>query len=291
MPVPFSLAMIAFEFEPDWNAVLAAAIRVGLILAGAAVAWGVLRTIRRRVSAKGTSAAGSLDEVRQRRQTLASVVTAAGTAVIVSVALMMILEELGMDLAPLLATAGVAGLAIGFGAQTLVKDIIGGIFILLENQYAIGDVVQAAGVDGVVERVNLRTTILRDVYGVVHVVPNGEIRVLSNKTKGWSRAVLDIGVGYGEDPDRVIAVLEEVGRDIVEDPVYGALLLETPTVPGVESFGESSVTIRMMARTLPLKQWDVARELRRRIKHRFDEEGIELPFPQRTVWQRKAEED
>jgi small conductance mechanosensitive channel len=204
---------------------------------------------------------------------------------------MMVLETIGLPLGPLLATAGVASLAIGFGAQTLVKDIIGGFFILLEDQYAIGDVVQTAGVDGVVEKVNLRTTILRDVHGTVHVVPNGEIRVLSNKTKGWSRAVLEIGVGYREDPDRVIAILEELAAEIAEDAVFGGLLLETPTVPGVEAFGDSAVTIRMMAKTLPLKQWDVARELRRRIKHRFDAEGIEIPFPQRAVWYQRQESE
>ena len=282
---------IPFEFQPDWPEVFAGAVRVALILLGAVLAWAVLRAIRRRVGRMTTDGVVAPEESLQRRKTLATVTTAAGGAVIGTVALMMVLEELGMDLAPLLATAGIAGLAIGFGAQTLVQDIIGGIFILLEDQYAIGDVIQTAGVDGVVERVNLRTTVLRDVYGVVHVVPNGEIRVLSNKTKGWSRAVLDIGVGYGEDPDRVIGILEDEARQVAEDPVFGALLLETPTVPGVESFGDSAVTIRMMARTRPLKQWDVARELRRRIKKRFDREGIEIPFPQRTVWQRKAPDE
>jgi small conductance mechanosensitive channel len=175
-------------------------------------------------------------------------------------------------------------LAVGFGAQTLVKDMISGFFILLEDQYSLGDAIETAGVSGVVEKVNLRTTILRDIHGTVHIVPNGDIRVVSNKTKEWSRAVLEIGVGYGEDPDRVIKVLEGIGVEMRDDPVYGALLLETPTVPGVEAFTDSAVVIRMMARTLPLKQWDVARELRRRIKHRFDAEKIEIPFPQRTIW-------
>jgi small-conductance mechanosensitive channel len=271
-------------FEPDWDDVLARALHVALILAGSVVAYLLLRSVCGRIS--GIEAGPMPDERLQRRKTLGAFVSAVGILVIVAVTTMMILDEIGLSLGPLLATAGIAGLAIGFGAQTLVKDVIGGIFILLEDQYAIGDVVRTAGVDGVVEEVNLRTTILRDIHGVVHVVPNGEIRVVSNLTKEWSRAVLEIGVSYGEDPDRVISVLEQIAAEVHEDPIFGALLLEKPTVPGVEAFGESAITIRMMAKTAPLKQWDVAREIRRRIKHRFDEEGIEIPFPQRTVWQR-----
>ena len=205
---------------------------------------------------------------------------------VISAATLMILQEVGITLGPLLATAGVAGLAIGFGAQTLVKDVISGIFILFENQFLLGDVIETANVSGAVEEINLRTTVLRDVHGVVHIVPNGEIRVLSNKTKGWSRAVLEVGVGYNEDIDRTIEVLREVCADLYNDPEFGALLLEEPTVPGVEAFGESAVMIRVMARTVPLKQWDVAREFRKRIKQRFDDEGIEIPYPQRTVWHR-----
>ncbi|HUP02300.1 MAG TPA: mechanosensitive ion channel family protein [Gemmatimonadota bacterium] len=273
-------------FEPDWNLLAARAIRIGLIVAGGTIACFVLRLARGRVHRMRAAEGAAPDAEFQRRKTLGSVLTRAGLILILSVTLMMVLEEVGIALAPLLATAGIAGLAIGFGAQTLVKDIISGVFILIENQYAIGDVIETAGVDGVVEEVNLRTTLLRDLHGVVHVVPNGEIRVLSNKTKDWSRAVLEVAVGYREDPDRVIAILEEVAAGLADDPVYGALLLESPTVPGVEAFGESTLTIRMMAKTLPLRQWDVARELRRRIKRRFDKEGIEMPFPQRVVWQR-----
>ena len=269
----------------DWNDLLARAIHVMLVLLGGFAAYLFLRALRGRISGMGEE--GPLrDERLQRRKTLGTFVTTAGIIVIVTITTMMVLEELGLSLGPLLATAGVAGLAIGFGAQTLVKDFIGGVFILLEDQYAIGDVIRTAGVDGVVEKVNLRTTILRDIRGVVHVVPNGDIRVVSNLTKEWSRAVLEIGVGYSEDPDRVISVLEDISAEVYADPVFRTLLLEKPTVPGVEAFGDSAVTIRMMAKTVPLKQWDVAREIRRRIKHRFDKEGIEIPFPQRTVWQR-----
>ena len=285
------LLPLLIPFEPDWNVVATRAIRVAVILVVGTIAYLLLRFARGRIHRMEVSGEKAPDAELQRRKTLGSVLTRAGVILILSITSMMVLEEVGITLGPLLATAGIAGLAIGFGAQTLVKDIISGIFILIEDQYAIGDVVQTAGVDGVVEQVNLRTTILRDLHGVVHVVPNGEIRVLSNKTKGWSRAVLEVGVGYGEDPDRVIAILEELAAELMADPVYGALLLETPTVPGVEAFGESAVTIRMMAKTLPLRQWDVARELRRRIKRRFDEEGIEIPFPQRVVWTRADREE
>lgn len=265
----------------DWNEVTLRAARIGLVLLGGTAAYLVLRAVRARIA---RASGDDTDEARQRAKTLATVFTTTGILVIVAVTLMMIVQEFGISLGPILATAGIAGLAVGFGAQTLVKDIISGFFILLENQYALGDAIDTAGVGGVVEKVNLRTTILRDVRGTVHVVPNGDIRVVSNKTKEWSRTVLEIGVGYGEDPDRVITVLEEIGVELRDDPVFGALLLDTPTVPGVEAFTDSAVVIRMMARTLPLKQWDVARELRRRIKHRFDAEGIEIPFPQRTIW-------
>lgn len=265
----------------DWNEVTLSAARIGLILLGGTIAYLVLRALRGRIARADID---DTDDARQRAKTLAAVFTTTGLVVIVAVTVMMVVQELGISLGPVLATAGIAGLAVGFGAQTLVKDMISGFFILLEDQYSLGDAIETAGVSGVVEKVNLRTTILRDVHGTVHVVPNGDIRVVSNKTKEWSRAVLEIGVGYSEDPDRVITVLEEIGADLRDDSVYGALLLETPTVPGVEAFTDSAVVIRMMARTLPLKQWDVARELRRRIKHRFDAEGIEIPFPQRTIW-------
>lgn len=279
--------LAAIPFELDWNDVVARAIRIVVILLAGGIFYLLLRILRDRLSRMGEDRDDPIpDEGLQRRKTLAAVITTGGIALISTITFMMVLEEIGIPLGPLLATAGIAGLAIGFGAQTLVQDVISGFFILLEDQYAIGDVIAAGGVDGVVEKVNLRTTILRDLHGVVHVIPNGEIRVLSNKTKEWSRAVLEIGVGYGEDPDRVIAILEEIAAEIYADSVFGSLLLEEPSVPGVEAFGDSAIQIRLMAKTLPLKQWDVARELRRRIKHRFDAEGIELPFPQRMVWHR-----
>jgi small conductance mechanosensitive channel len=196
----------------------------------------------------------------------------------------MLLGAVGVDLGPLLAGAGVVGLAISFGAQSLVKDVISGLFILVENQFGVGDVVRLEGVSGAVEKMTLRVVVLRDVHGVVHIVPNGEIKKVSNLTRTWSRVVLDVAVAYKEDPDRVMQVMREVGRELGEDAQWKPLLIEPVEVPGIESFGESSVNIRIQAKTLPLKQWDVARELRRRLKHRFEAEGIEVPFPQQTVY-------
>jgi small-conductance mechanosensitive channel len=206
-----------------------------------------------------------------------------GTTLVVIVAAMMAFREIGLDITPLIAGAGVAGLAIGFGAQGLIKDVLAGFFILLEDQFHVGDVIQAAGVSGQVEQMTLRLTIVRDLQGTVHFIPNGEIKVASNLTKEWSRAVLEIGVGYEEDVDRVIAVLTEVGRSLADDEGFGKMLLEAPQVLGVEGLTDSQVTIRILAKTLPLKQWEVAREFRRRIKARFDREGIQTPYPHRVV--------
>jgi len=229
-----------------------------------------------------------ITEREKRAQTLASLLRTVGTTLVVIVAVMMVLREIGLDITPLIAGAGVAGLAIGFGAQSLIKDVIAGFFILLEDQFHVGDVIQAAGVSGQVEQMTLRMTIVRDLQGTVHFIPNGEIKVASNLTKEWSQAVLEIGVRYEEDVDRVIAVLTEVGRSLAEDEGFGKMVLEPPQVLGVEALADSQVTIRILAKTLPLKQWEVAREFRRRIKARFDREGIQTPYPHRVVITRPA---
>lgn len=190
-----------------------------------------------------------------------------------------------VPIGPLLASVGVFGLAISLGAQTLVRDVISGFFVLAEGQYGVGDVIRVNGsTAGQVQRMTLRVVVLRDIEGVVHTIPNGEIKEVANLTKGWSRALLHVGVAYGEDVDRVIALLKDLGRELWEDDTWGQLLLEEPEVPGVERFDDSAVVIRMMVRTLPLKQWDVMREMRRRIKNRFDAEDVEIPFPHRTVY-------
>jgi small conductance mechanosensitive channel len=223
-------------------------------------------------------------EAKKRAQTLGNILRHALLIVMIIIAILMILGELGIQVAPLLATAGIGAVAIGFGAQSLVKDVISGFFIILENQYRIGDVIEVAGVSGLVESVSLRTTILRDLQGKVHTIPNGEIKIVSNLSKEWSRSVLDIAISYGEDVDRVIEVLSQIGRELESEEPYQSAILEPAQILGVERFGESELIIRMMVKTIPLKQWDVGRELRKRIKARFDEKGIQIPFPHRVLF-------
>jgi len=269
----------------DWSVLAAVGINLLIAVAVAALAYWVLRLVLRRVEKSlGEPTPGALTLQEQRTRTLVGLFRSIGRVVIGIMFVFMILGAIGVDLGPLLAGAGVVGLAISFGAQSLVKDVISGLFILIENQFGVGDVIRIEGVSGAVERMTLRVVVLRDVEGVVHIVPNGQITKVSNLTRTWARVVLDVGVAYKEDLDRVMAVLREVGRELEQDPEWGPLLVEPVEVPGVESFGDSQVTVRVWAKTLPLKKWDVARELRRRIKQRFDRERIEIPFPHQTVY-------
>lgn len=222
-------------------------------------------------------------EAKKRAQTLGNILRHAFLIIIMFVAVLMILGELGIQLGPLLATAGIGALAIGFGAQSLVKDVISGFFIILENQYRIGDVIEVAGVSGLVESVSLRKTVLRDLQGKVHTIPNGEIKVVSNLSKEWSRSVLDLGISYREDIDQVIDLLIRIGKEMESEESLKSAILEPLQILGVEKFDESQMVIRMMVKTAPLKQWEVGRELRRRIKIRFDEKGIQLPYPHRVL--------
>jgi small conductance mechanosensitive channel len=205
-------------------------------------------------------------------------------AVVIAVVTFMMLSEIGLNIAPMIAGVGVVGIAIGFGAQSLVKDIIAGLFILLENQYRRGDVVKIADASGLVEDINLRRTILRDTDGVVHSVPNGEIRVASNLTKGWSRVNLNIGVGYGTDLDRAIAVINRVGKELAEDPAWSAQILKPPQVLRVDNLGDSAIDIKILGDTKPMQQWAVTGELRLRLKKAFDQEDIEIPWPHMKVY-------
>lgn len=269
----------------DWPGVVNTLLKIALILFLAWVAYRMLGVLTRRIERavdRGDPKTITIQE--QRAKTMVGLVRNVGLVLITILTLFMILNAVGIKIGPLLATAGVAGLAISFGAQSLVKDIISGLFILFENQFGVGDVIRVSSVSGRVERMTLRIVVLRDVQGVVHVIPNGEITLVSNLTRAFSRAVFEVGVAYKEDADHVMEVMREVGRTLWEDPQWRPLLTEEITVPGIESFGDSSVNIRIMATTMPLAQWDVARELRRRIKRRFDEEGIEIPFPHQTLF-------
>lgn len=229
---------------------------------------------------------GTLPSPAQRRRadTLTHVLRDVARVFILAVGTMMILSEIGIDLKPLLAAAGLGGLAIGFGAQSLVKDVISGFFILLEDSISVGDIVEVAGVNGVVEEVKLRTITLRDVSGNVHIVPNGIVDRVKNMTKGYSYSVLDVGVAYREDVDRVMAVLIEIAEELRTDALYAPEILEPLEMLGVDRFDESAVIIRCRLKTQPSQQWRIGREMNRRIKKTFDAKGIEIPFPHRTIY-------
>jgi small conductance mechanosensitive channel len=202
--------------------------------------------------------------------------------VIVTIAVLLTFNVF-INIAPILAGAGILGLAISFGAQSLVRDIISGFFILLENQFAVGDVIDAAGKSGVVERMTMRVVVLRDLEGTMHVVPNGEIKVVSNKTRGWARAVVDIAIPYTEDVDRILGVVRDEAAQFSTDRTWGLQLDGAVEVLGIEELRDNSIVIRTLLKTQPGSQWNVAREFRRRLKIRFDREAIETPFQQRRV--------
>ncbi|MDP9161845.1 MAG: mechanosensitive ion channel family protein [Acidobacteriota bacterium] len=218
----------------------------------------------------------------QQVRTVAGVLTSVGVFVIVFVAALMVLAQLNLHLEPLLASAGVAGLAIGFGAQTLVKDFINGFFILLENQYDIGDNVRVAGVKGTVEEMTLRHTILRDDDGTVHTVPNSEIKIVSNTTRDWSQLILRVTVAYNEPSERIIKLLQQIGDEVRHDPTYVADIVSDIQVPGIDRVGNGEVEYLMIVKTRPLKQYAVSRELRRRIKDIFHQNNIQTAGPGRV---------
>jgi small conductance mechanosensitive channel len=233
-----------------------------------------------------SGARGSSVEREARARTLMGVFHNAISVAVVVGGGMMVLQEAGIPIAPLLGGAAVFGLAVAFGAQNLIRDYFYGFVILLENQYKINDVVQIGALSGQVEKITLRMTVLRDLEGRVHFLPNGQITAVTNFTHGWSRALFEIGVAYKEDVDHVMAVVTALARDLREDPLYTHMILEDVTMLGVDSLGDWSVNIKFYIKTRPLQQWSVKRELLRRIKNRFDELDIEIPFPNRTIHHR-----
>ncbi|MGD1048889.1 MAG: mechanosensitive ion channel domain-containing protein [Candidatus Krumholzibacteriaceae bacterium] len=263
---------------------LSTGIRIGVIVAVMVFTLGLIRMLVVRYKRR-LGVTEKMDPERAKRaDTLAKIIENTLRVAILVAAILMILRQVGIEIAPLLAGAGIVGLAVSFGAQSLVKDIINGFFILLENNMNIGDVVEIAEKTGTVEKMNLRVTTLRDLEGKMHVVPNGSISTITNMTKEWSRAVLDVGVAYREDIDDVIEVLRGIGDGLRSDPVFGPLITEPMEILGVESFGDSAVNIRIMFTTKPVKQWQVAREFRRRLKKTFDEKGIRLPFKHHMLY-------
>ena len=222
-----------------------------------------------------------------RADTLTSVLSSVITAVVWSVAILMMLGVFDINIGPLLAGASIAGVAIGFGSQTIVKDFMSGLFMLVEDQFGVGDVIDVGPVTGTVEAVSLRTTTIRDVSGTVWHVPNGEVARVGNYSQLWSRALLDVEVAYDTDLRFAEGVIQRVANEMWDDPEWGGdELMEAPEVWGIQSLGASGIAIRLVVKTEPSVQWKVERELRLRIKEAFDEAGIEIPFPQRTLWVR-----
>ncbi|MBK8901023.1 MAG: mechanosensitive ion channel family protein [Anaerolineaceae bacterium] len=255
-----------------------------LILLVAVVAYYLVGILTRAISRRIQALDDVEDSERDRRtKTIFRVIHSTGVVLIISTALMMILTELGVAITPVLASVGFVGLAFGLGAQTLVKDTIAGLFILIENQYTVGDVVEIGGITGNVEKMTLRATELRDVAGTVHVIPNGEIRIVANKSRDWSRAIVDVNVTYEEDVDTAVQTLQEIGEATAADESISLLLLETAVVTGIEGLDQWAVRLRLMVKTLPNAQFEVQRYLYRQIRLVFAEKGIELAFPRQDV--------
>ena len=273
--------------DVSWENVLETSLRVALILL---LGWGVLAVVRQllsrmegRLKAKYAAEGEPPSESGKRVETLLKLVRQGARLAVWITVLLVILKELGVEIGPILAGAGILGLAVGFGAQNLVKDIITGFFFILEKPIRIGDVAVINGTGGLVEEINFRTLVLRDVEGVRHIFPHGTVTTLSNRTRDWSGYVFDIGVAYKEDTDRVCEVLRGVFRELRQDSAFGPSILEEPEIFGVDRFADSAVVIKGRIKTKPSRQWMVGREFLRRTKLAFDREGIQIPVPHRTI--------
>lgn len=262
-------------------------VRIALVLLLGLIVYLVIRKIVPRLVTK-TITLRMKDKpetaIAKRSRTISFVITNTLGFVIGIVILFTILAELGINIGPALASLGILGLAVSFGAQSLIKDLINGLFILLENQFGIGDVVRVGGIAGLVEEVNLRRTILRDLDGVVHYIPNSEIGIASNFTKEYSRVNMNISVGYGEDLDRVINVINRVCEQMAHEDAWKEKIIKTPQVLRVDALGDSGIEIKILGDTKPVMQWEIMGELRKRIKQEFDKEGIEIPWPHMKVY-------
>ncbi len=259
---------------------------VAIVVVGVLVYWFANRAVvalRARITTKLTDA----EQIR-RAETLGRVLRYVISVAIVLIATLLILNQFGISIAPILGAAGVVGIAIGFGAQSLVRDYFNGIFLLLENQIAKGDVVTIVEKTGVVEDVTLRYVQLRDYEGSVHYIPNGLITTVTNMSRGFAYAVVDIGIAYRENVDQVMRVIEDEGQKLRDDPNFSGRVLEPLELAGVDSLGDSAVVIRARLRVQPLQQWAIRREFLRRVKLRFDADGIEIPFPHLTIYQGQA---
>ncbi|MBU0485673.1 MAG: mechanosensitive ion channel family protein [Proteobacteria bacterium] len=271
-----------------WETIIVGGFRVFLVLLGGWVVMKIIHKFLVRLTARlleqGRIGDEPPSESAKRVETIVRLIRQAAFIALWLTVFLIVLREFGFEVGPILASAGIVGVAIGFGAQNLVRDVISGFFIILENQIRVGDVAIINGTGGLVEKINFRTTVLRDVAGVVHVFPNGTISTLSNLTNDWSAYVFDIGVAYKENTDQVVAVMEKVGAELGRDEIYGPLMLELPEIFGVDKLDNSAVVIKGRIRTKPIRQWQVGREFLRRVKLAFDEHGIEIPFPHQTIY-------
>ncbi|MFH0881755.1 MAG: mechanosensitive ion channel family protein [bacterium] len=266
------------EHLSQWAPVV---LRIFLIFVISWVIWWLLSRLISRIT---TRAANSSYPTAQRVNTLSSLMQSVLGVGILTLAVTLVLGELGINLGPVIAAAGIVGLAIGFGAQSLVKDVLNGFFFLLEGHVRIGDVIEAAGKTGLAEQITLRTLVLRDFEGRVHVIPHGEITTVTNLTKDYSRALINVGVAYREDHDFVMQLLQEEGEKLRNDPNFSRVILDGPEVFGIDAFNDSDLLFKVRFMTKPLEQWNVARAYRRMIKRRFDQEGVEIPFPHTTLY-------
>jgi small-conductance mechanosensitive channel len=246
------------------------------------------RVIRRAVRVAVVRDDNMSEEAEKKREdTLIHIFNGALRIILIVLAILMILQEAGLKIGPILAGAGILGVAVGFGGQYLVKDIITGLFIILENQYRIGDVVNIDGTGGLVQDINLRKTTLRDLDGIVHHMPHGSITKVSNLSKDWSRVNLDMGIAYDTNLEHLIEVINRTGNELAEDPDFKDSIITPPQFLRVNEFADSAIVVKILGETKPLKQWEVTGELRKRLKIVFDKEGIEIPFPQRVIHQAK----
>ncbi|HES58295.1 MAG TPA: mechanosensitive ion channel family protein [Firmicutes bacterium] len=272
----------------DWDSVISTSIKVAVILAitvvAAAVLGSILRRIERRLVSRGVKEGEPLSESRKRAQTVMGLVRQSVIITLWVIAGLIILGQAGVQIGPILAGAGILGVALGFGAQSLVKDFLSGFFLIMENQVRVGDVARVNGTPGIVEQITFRVLVMRDLTGEVHIFPNGSITTLSNLTSEWSAYVFDLGVAYKENTDQVTEVIWQVIEGMQQDQEFGSYLIPEPEIFGVDAFGDSAVMIKGRLKTKPLRQWRVQREFLRRIKHAFDEAGIEIPFPHRSVY-------
>jgi small-conductance mechanosensitive channel len=277
------IAMLETLRSSSWSGPLLVVVRILVILIVAVVVMRVLQHLIRVFRERITRDMDDPEQVK-RAQTLGRVFRYLAAVVVTVIAGAQVLHELGISLAPILGAAGVVGLAVGFGAQSLVKDYFTGFFILLENQLRQGDVAEVGGKGGLVEEVTLRYVRLRDYDGNVHFVPNNLITTVTNMGKGHARSVVDVGVAYREDVDQALDIMREVAEQMRQDPVFGAKILEEPEIVGVDRWADSAVILRLRFMVRPLEQWTIRREYLRRLKKRFDAEGIEIPFPHLTVY-------